>query len=184
MRTSNTFDRALPGAAGRRLSIMGPTTTRARVLAEQSHRRGRDGGLAKRRNKANPPRSEEPACFRIHRDARAPPRFCKIPKRTNLEFLNEISKHGAPAGACGCGRTKPPAPPKAIAGPRFATPARRSALRLLRPTSPTAIDASGARARPDHEGVVAVFGDLPPEIFLVAECLHRCQRLLEIRIDG
>jgi hypothetical protein len=32
--------------------------------------------------------------------------------------------------------------------------------------------ASGARARSDHEGIVAVLGDLPPEIFVVPEILE------------
>ena len=37
-----------------------------------------------------------------------------------------------------------------------------------------------ARSRPDHEGIVAVFGHLPPKIFLVAESLHRSQDPLEV----
>src|SRR6266550_6250008 len=41
---------------------------------------------------------------------------------------------------------------------------------------------SGARARPDHEGVVGVFGDLPPEIFVVAEGDDRVPDLLVIGV--
>ena len=35
---------------------------------------------------------------------------------------------------------------------------------------------SGARTRPDHEGVVGVFGHLPPQIFVVAEGRPCCRR--------
>src|SRR2546421_3483101 len=42
---------------------------------------------------------------------------------------------------------------------------------------------SGARARPDHEGVVGVFGDLPPEIFVVSERQDRVPDLLVVGID-
>src|SRR5215471_3277553 len=41
---------------------------------------------------------------------------------------------------------------------------------------------SRMRPRPDHESVVAVFGNLPPEVRVVAEGLHRIEHLLEVRI--
>src|ERR1700759_4110188 len=44
--------------------------------------------------------------------------------------------------------------------------------------------ASRARARADPESVVGVFRDLPPQILVVAESLHRVQDLLVVRIGG
>src|SRR5580765_5113518 len=43
---------------------------------------------------------------------------------------------------------------------------------------------SAARARADHEGVVGVLGDLPPEIFVIAERHDRVPDLLEVGILG
>src|SRR6476661_2686371 len=39
-----------------------------------------------------------------------------------------------------------------------------------------------ARTRPNLEGVERIFGDLPPQIFVVAEGLHRIQHLLVERV--
>jgi len=69
--------------------------------------------------------------------------FTATPARPRdfAKFQNELiwsfsmkSANTARRRARGCGRTKPPTPPKATAGLRFATPPRRSALRLPRPT--------------------------------------------------
>jgi hypothetical protein len=37
----------------------------------------------------------------------------------------------------------------------------------------------GPRGRPDHEGSIAVLGDLPPEIFLTAKGLHGFEHVLK-----
>src|SRR5437762_8036580 len=44
--------------------------------------------------------------------------------------------------------------------------------------------ASTFRSITDHESLVGVFGDLPPQIFIVAECVDRSQHLLEIGVLG
>ena len=41
---------------------------------------------------------------------------------------------------------------------------------------------SAPRASADHEGVVAVFGNLPPEIFVVAERLYRVPNFLVVSV--
>src|SRR6185436_1648146 len=43
----------------------------------------------------------------------------------------------------------------------------------------TALSRSGPRTGADHEGVVGVFGDLPPQIFVVPEGEHVVVHLLE-----
>src|SRR5262249_41455350 len=43
--------------------------------------------------------------------------------------------------------------------------------------------ATRVRPEPNHERVVAVFGNLPPEVCFIAEGLHRIQYLLEVGID-
>src|ERR1700758_3707245 len=45
-------------------------------------------------------------------------------------------------------------------------------------------DVSAARARADHEAVVGVFGNLPPQILIGAVGLHCIDRLLEVRVLG
>src|ERR1700748_1114609 len=45
-------------------------------------------------------------------------------------------------------------------------------------------DGSAARPRPDHEAVVGVLGDLPPQIFLVLEGHQAVVDLLEVGIGG
>src|SRR5271165_5071134 len=47
-----------------------------------------------------------------------------------------------------------------------------------------ACNGSAARPRPDHEAVVGIFGDLPPQIFLVLERHQAVVHLLEIGIAG
>src|SRR5262249_38712866 len=54
---------------------------------------------------------------------------------------------------------------------------------------PTLLDSSvsalsGVRSCTDHEGIIGVFGDLPPEIFVVTECNDRIPDLLIVRIGG
>src|ERR1700722_18998538 len=47
-----------------------------------------------------------------------------------------------------------------------------------------ACNGSAARPRPDHEAVVGILGDLPPQIFLVLEGHQAVVHLLEIGIAG
>src|SRR5439155_12449573 len=43
---------------------------------------------------------------------------------------------------------------------------------------------SAAGARADHEAVVGIFGNLPPQIFVGAVGLHGVDRLLEVGVLG
>src|SRR5437764_12948590 len=50
------------------------------------------------------------------------------------------------------------------------------------PPAPARSKASALGARPDHEGLIGVFRDLPPQVAVIAELRLRLQDLLEIRV--
>src|SRR5207237_9241923 len=79
------------------------------------------------------------------------------------------------------------AAPRAPASPIPIAPRqRKSPASRTRPgVSPSdVLRRSAAGARADHEAVVGVFGDLPPQIFVGAVGLHGVDRLLEVGILG
>jgi len=122
MRTLNAFDRPRsPRGDGSRVdpSWVGNDTPRA--LAEQSHRRGRDGGLAAQSQSTRP--GNQDVCAVISAEVagplpvaartpgsglwRAALAFGEMAKRTLLDCLNEINEESSPADTRDPRGTKP-----------------------------------------------------------------------------